>query len=343
MKVAGRMTCYMPGKAKRNDIPVGTPATVVGLPDATSGDRVIIKVLLSIEKGAAPVEVAHVAFTDCLKFDHEDLEDLDPNEEKSKALEEAETSHGHSKKRAASWALLDSVPEQVLEEPQWPKLLADTDPLIQNFGVRSRIGVMLQGLIEALPQYTPKDLAVIERQTPHGVWRSEVWTKREFAPRELIFAPSSSQLKETHVMSAANCPIALPAHGPGAHPEGHNVALDGRTRTSIARKGLIDGEEHIGSLFWLVQRTSEATEANMSLEQTSFEMSCTIHVVKKLKHHSNWDSEDLPKIPVRMNRKTIKQHQRLAVFLEPKKDGAERSSGSSGLEKKGSGNLDKQG
>ena len=205
---------------------------------------------------------------------------------------------------------------------------------------------MLQALVEALPHYTQKDLTVIQRQTALGAWRSEVWTKREFAPRELMFAPSSSQLKETHVTGAANCPIALPAHGPGAHPEGQNVALDGRTRTSIARKGLIDGDEHIGSLFWLVQRTSEATEANMSLEQTSFEMSCTIHVVKKLKHHSNWDSEDLPKIPVLTNRKTIKQHQRLAMLLENKKDGPERSSGSSGLEKKGSGSpgsLEQQG
>ena len=81
----------------------------------------------------------------------------------------------------------------------------------------------------------------------------------------------------------------------------------------------------------------------MSLEQTSFEMSCTIHVVKKLKHQSRWDSEDLPKIPVLMNRKTIKQHQRLAMFLETKKDGPERSSGSSGVEKKGSGSLEQQG
>ena len=144
-------------------------------------------------------------------------------------------------------------------------------------------------------------------------------------------------------MCAATCPIGLPAHGPGKHPEGHNVALDGRTRTCIARKGLIDGEEHTGSLFWLVHRTSDATEANMSLEQTSFEMNCTIHMIKKQKHHWDWDSEDLPKIPILMNRKTIKQHQRLALFIENKKPDHERSSGSSGVEKKGSGSLEKQG
>ena len=222
VKVVRRMNIKVPGTAKRKDVPVGTSAIVVGIPDATS-DKVIIKVLLCLEKDAAPAEVTHVVFTDCLKFEHEDLE---PNEESSKTLDEAEPSHGHSKKRAASWALLDSDPAQVLEETQWPKLLADTDSLIQNFCVRSRIGVMLQALVEALPHYTQKDLAAIQRQNALGAWRSEVWTKRDFAPRELMFAPSSSQLKDTHAMFAANCPIGLPAQGPGKHPEqGQVVAL----------------------------------------------------------------------------------------------------------------------
>ena len=80
-------------------------------------------------------------------------------------------------------------------------------------------------------------------------------------------------------------------------------------------------------------------------------MSCAIHLIKKRKHNWDWESEDLPKIPILMNRKTIKQHQRLAMFIENKKPDHERSSGSSGVEKKGSpgvekkgsGNLEKQG
>ena len=149
-------------------------------------------------------------------------------------------------------------------------------------------------------------------------------------------------------MPFANCPIGVPAYGPGKHPEGQSMALDGRARTCIASKGLIDGAEPTGSLFWLVHRTSDSTEANMTLEQTSFEMNCVLHVAKKQKHHWDWESEDLPNIPIRMNRKTIKPHQRLAMFLESKKDGPERSSGvekkgSPSLEKKSSGNLEKQG
>ena len=118
------------------------------------------------------------------------------------------------------------------------------------------------------------------------------------------------------------------------------MALDGRTRTCIASKGLIGGAAHTGSLFWLVHRTSDSTEAKLTLENTSFYMCCTVHLNKKQTHSWDWESEDLPNIPIRMNRNTIKQHQRLAMFLESKKDCPDRSSGA---ETKGSGSLEKQG
>ena len=47
VKVARRMNCSLPVSAKREDIPVSTPATVVGLPDADS-DKVIINALVSM-------------------------------------------------------------------------------------------------------------------------------------------------------------------------------------------------------------------------------------------------------------------------------------------------------
>ena len=94
MKVARRMNCALPGSDKRKDIPVGTPATVVGLPDADS-HKVIIKVLVTEEKGAAPVEVTHVTLPANLKFTHEDLE---TNEETSKDLGEAAAPSGLNQK-----------------------------------------------------------------------------------------------------------------------------------------------------------------------------------------------------------------------------------------------------
>merc|ERR1712214_47196 len=99
-------------------------------------------------------------------------------------------------------------------------------------------------------------------------------------------------------MSFANCPIGVPAYGPGKHPEGHAMALDGRTRICIASKDLIDGAEHTGPLFWLVHRTSDSAQANMALEEPSCELYCTILVNNKQNHSWDWDTEDLPKIPV---------------------------------------------
>ena len=138
--------------------------------------------------------------------------------------------------------------------------------------LRDHITVRLEALVDALPDYTAKDFAIFQRQNAHGVWKSEVWTKRDFDPREILLAPCSSQLKETHIMSSANCPVALPAHGPGKHPEARAMPFDGRTRTSIATNDLLDSTEHTGSLFWLVNRTSGAALANLALEETTCEL-----------------------------------------------------------------------
>ena len=61
-----------------------------------------------------------------------------------------------------------------------------------------------------MPQYTEKDLAVCHRQNAKGAWKCELWTKRDFGPRELCFAPLASQIKETHLTLSANCQVGVP-------------------------------------------------------------------------------------------------------------------------------------
>ena len=63
--------------------------------------------------------------------------------------------------------------------------------------LRSRIGLNLQSLLEALPMFTEKDLAVVHRRTEKGLWRDEVWTNRPFHSHELQLGPFSSHLKDT--------------------------------------------------------------------------------------------------------------------------------------------------
>ena len=41
----------------------------------------------------------------------------------------------------------------------------------------------------------------------------------------------------------------------------------------MAARGSTDGEEHLGSFFWMVGRTSKANDANTELQNVTFEKS----------------------------------------------------------------------
>ena len=159
-------------------------------------------------------------------------------------------------------------------------------------------------------------------QDEAGAWKCELWTKRAFGPNELAFAPLSSQLKDTHLTIAAHIPVGLPRHGAGAHPDGGSLALDGRSRTSLAAEKLVDTTEHRGSLFWLVQRCSDAKSANMSLEPVAWEHKVILRLpFKKDRTSSDWEPKHLPTIPVLMHKNAVKAHELLVYYAAPvKKD-----------------------
>ena len=72
--------------------------------------------------------------------------------------------------------------------------------------------------------------------------------------------------------------VGLPKHGRGAHPENQNLALDGRGKNLIANKDVLDGDEHMGSLFWLVGKTSNSSDANLSMGMATFEQQIKVHL-----------------------------------------------------------------
>ena len=59
VKLRRRITVQLPGSDKRKNLPGGTEASVVGLSDE-HGNRVIIMILVAVEKDAYPVEITHV-------------------------------------------------------------------------------------------------------------------------------------------------------------------------------------------------------------------------------------------------------------------------------------------
>ena len=197
-------------------------------------------------------------------------------------------------------------------ERQWESLnIGGVDPLSQQWYLKSRIGMTMEALAENMPTYDEKDLMIINRSNDKGVWKSELWTLRDFEANALIFAPHSSQLKECNLMAAGHAVVTTPKQGRGAHPENKSLALDARGRTKMANKGSIDDEPHQGNLYWIVGRTSTPKQANLQFEQVGFECFVTMKIPgqKKDKQGSAWASKEMPAIPILMNKKAIKNTQ----------------------------------
>ena len=74
-------------------------------------------------------------------------------------------------------------------------------------------------------------------------------------------------------------------------------------------------------MFWIVERTSDPSQANMCLEPVTWEHRVTLNMPlkKKKKHIVEWESKDLPSVPLLINKKAIKAHQRLSMHLAPAK------------------------
>ena len=163
---------------------------------------------------------------------------------------------------------------------------------------------------------------MVNRKSDKGVWRSELWTKRAFEPFEIQLGPWSSQLKDTHLMASAHAVVGLPKHGRGAHPDNLSLAFDGRGRNLVAPSELLSTEEHKGSLFWIVQRTSKASDANLVFENVTFETQVIVRLPapKKRKIEASlWGPEELPSIPTLVNKGSLKKHIQLFCSQPEKK------------------------
>ena len=318
--VVRRMSWPIPLPSKpdfRKDIVEGTSGTIEGFVD-TNKNQVLLKVKIKLPNGTSK-EVIQAAYPRNLQKTSEwTLSQAALASEKTST--KSGSGSGSSASSVPEWLLGSSDPDKVKEVKDWKNLLAESDTLIKVFGLKGRIGVALEALQEQVPTYTSKDFVVINRQNSFGIWQSEVWTKRAFKEKEILFAPLSSQLKDTHLMASANAVVGLPKHGRGAHPEQQTLALDGRSRSRLAHKDTVDSQEHKGNLFWIVGRTPSPSEANMTLENTSFEQKVTLVLPdnKKRKLTSEWGSSELPQIPVLINQKAIEAHKRLMVLVADK-------------------------
>ena len=98
------------------------------------------------------------------------------------------------------------------------------------------------------------------------------------------------------------------------HPDNQAMALDGRGKSKIAPT--LDAEEHHGSLFWVVGRTSQDEDVNLVLENVTFDMQIkmSLPLPKKRKTWTfSWDSSMMPVVPILVNKKKIMENIQLLV------------------------------
>ena len=323
--VIRKMTWHLPQKSNpnfRKDLAPGLGGVIEGWADSKM-QQVLLKVNLNI--GGKSQSHTQGVYPRNLKLTSEYL--------LTKAGEAASSSGpaaGGKKEepvddvqKSLKWIVGSSSPADVKVESKWKTLQADDDTLTKNMYLRGRISTGLQALSESLPKYSDKDFILAHRKNEKGIWKHEIYTKRDFEPFEILLAPQSSAIKESHLMANAHAVVTIPKHGRGAHPENMSLALDGRCRNVIANKGVLDPEEHTGSLYWIVTRTSDTKQVNLDWETCTWEQDIKLHLPGPAKKRKvapvQWSSSELPSFPVLLNKKAIKKNTKLCVFVAEKK------------------------
>jgi len=334
----------------RKDITVGTLGKVIGYADAEH--RQVLVTIFSVPlpgpRGIIRKDVTEKAWPHNLKLkaEHDAVAAAAPAT--PEPIADASGASGPSvapprTKTTGAWAFLQQgvAPEDqrdIVVEKTWPKLLDHDCSTMQSWFLRGRVAFAAQAILEALPQFGPSDLCVVHRETSKGSWKQEVWTRRDFSARELLVPALTTDLREVMWTKGLHAFIGLPKNGAGRHPEGKQVAMDGRGRSVLASAGTIEAKEKVGSLFWCVERTSDASLANLEVEQISVTANLEVLVpsAKKRKVTLSRSASEMPALPAFVNPKPIKAHTRLwlrhddatpaASGPKPKASGAASSS-----------------
>ena len=271
--VVKKMTWNLPTKSNpdyRKDLNVGLQGVIMGSEDSA---KVVLKVDLKLpgakkaetfSKGVSPENLQLTS-----TYDPAPADKPEPSASKGPAEDDSQV---------PKWLLGSSGPADVAIEDKWTSLLADDDSLMKTMYLRGRIATGLHALTEVLPKWTLKDLLVVNRRNDQGVWQPEVYTKRPFEAKELLLAPCSSQLKDTHLLGSGHAVVTLPKNGRGSHPDNLSLALDGRCRNLIASAGISGPDAHTGSIYWLVTKTNEPKEATLDLETMQWEQRIKVNI-----------------------------------------------------------------
>ena len=199
----------------------------------------------------------------------------------------------------------------------WPDLVEDSGPSAALQWTKAGAQIAMRYVHERMPKFTDKDLGVLHRVNAHGAKRVEVWTLRAFKNGEIVLSPVTSEVKTRMHTHNASVRVQTPQ---GSVLENRLLALDGRGKTHLSHG---NPEQHepvaTGSLFWAMERTSKAEEANMTLYMANVyipEIKVTIPGTAQHTAHLKKDG-GFPCVPVLKNTKALKMHTRLVALDDP--------------------------
>lgn len=213
--------------------------------------------------------------------------------------------------------LEESQITEVHLERNWTQLEDRTSDLQTLWFLRGHAATLSAAALRAFPVYGAGDLLVLHRKISGKLaWKTEVWTLRKFRANELLIPVFSSEIKDKYYTNFLHAFLGLPQHGPSRHPEGKQLAFDGRGRSRMASGGTIEPQELRGLLCWTIERDS-GDQANLQIVQVQCDITVnmTSPAGKKRKHSAAFASEEMPEIPVIHNPKAIEAHTRLALKM----------------------------
>jgi hypothetical protein len=230
------------------------------------------------------------------------------------------------------WLLADSEPSDVIVDKTWSKYISDRDSTQECWFLKARSAVCLDALMHSLSHPGDLDFIICHRKNSKGIYLTEVWTSRRFEAFEIALAPASCEIKDRLYTSANAAMIQVPLRGEGSHLEGKLLAQDGRGRSSISSPGTIETDPQMGSIFWVIERTSNKKDANLVLESVSFNIKIDVNFEAHNKQPSKkrktskssesqpgdasqeWSTLETPQLPILVNPEAIEKHSKLLAI-----------------------------
>lgn len=215
--------------------------------------------------------------------------------------------------------LEESQRTEVRLEEDWTVLEDRTSDNQSLFFLRGHAAALSAAAIRGLPEYGKEDLLVLHRKISGKLaWRTEVWTLRKFKACELMLPVFSTEIKDKYYTNLLHAFLSLPQHGPSRHPEGKQLAFDGRGRSRMVSAGSgVQPAEVRGLLCWTIERDS-GESANLDLAQVPCEMTVNLSTPgagpsKKRKLSVAFNDKELPEIPIIYNPKAIQANTKLCL------------------------------